>query len=101
VVQTEGGDFVGLTMYYFREGEWRGRVVHLAFTGVIETFRGCGLSLAISKAAASHFGNAGCRGISTHIYRDNPPPLVFARRQGFQESGTSPQGGVTLFLPLP
>ncbi len=71
-------------MYYFREGEWRDRVIHEAFCGVVSEYRGQGLADSMRAAAAEHFTIGGLNGISTHIDHDNLPSLRSAERQGFR-----------------
>lgn len=85
VTETPKGEFVGINMYYFREREWRDRLVHEAFIGVAASHRGQGLSNAMRAAAAANFTDGGVHGISTHIERGNTPSWRSAQRQGFHE----------------
>jgi len=100
VVETPAREFVGFNMYYFREGEWLDRVVHEAFIGVVEEFRGRGLANAMRSAAAGHFRGSGLHGISTSIHRDNAPSWHSAQREGFREVGGERTDKPLLIRPL-
>ena len=100
VCETAAGEFVGLNMYYFREGEWRNQIVHSAFNGVLENYRRRGLSNGMRAAAAANFTGGGVRGISTLIDRRNVPSWRAAQRQGFREVAAQPDGKSLLIRVL-
>lgn len=100
VVESTAGDFAGFTMYYFREGEWRHGIVHEAFIGVVEQYRGHGLADRLRHCAATDLAAGGVRGISTQIDHDNAPSLRSARRQGFRQIGTDNLGKLRLLRTL-
>jgi len=100
VVETATGHFVGFTMHYFREGEWRRGIVHNAFISVSREYRGRGLGGALQAAAVEGFAAGGMKGVSTQVDRANPASLRMFLRQGFREAGVSDDGKLQLLRRL-
>lgn len=100
VAETADGEFVGLNMYYFREPEWRSRVVHEAFYGVVPDYRRRGISDSMRDAAAAHFRDSGIEGISAEIERDNTPSWRASERRGYRVVGSPLSEKPLLIRPL-
>jgi len=93
------GNLAGFDMFYFREDE-PSDVIHEAFIGVSERFRGRGISSALRRSAVEHFGGAGLRAISSRISQDNDRSLQSARSVGFEivPNSSAERGGGQLLL---
>jgi hypothetical protein len=65
------GKIAAFQILYFLENESNNGIIHESFIGVLEPYRGSGLSGKLRHQTILHFKNSIITGISTNIYIDN------------------------------
>ncbi len=78
--ETGPGDWVGLTQFGFQENT---NVGWTFFTGVLSTYRGRGIALALKLRAIDAARARGCPLITTENHEDNAPMRAINRKLGF------------------
>ena len=75
---------VGIDVFYFNSRDFKEFTIHEGFIGVLSEFEGKGIATQMRKLAKEHFRNAGFKGISTRISKDNLASLNSAKKLGFE-----------------
>jgi RimJ/RimL family protein N-acetyltransferase len=83
VAKDETGQLLGFQLFYFRETEWRKKIIHEAYIGLKPAAQGAGLGSAMRALALAHFQRNGIAAISTRITADNLGSLKSAEKAGW------------------
>lgn len=75
---------VGMDMYYLNPRDLSDGTIHEGFIGVLPESEGQGIATQMRKLAKNHFRNAGFKGISTRISKNNLGSLNSAKKLGFE-----------------
>lgn len=75
---------VGMDMYYLNPRDFKENTIHEGFIGVIPECEGRGIATQMRILAKEHFRDAGFRGISTRISKNNLGSLNSAKKLGFE-----------------
>lgn len=75
---------VGMDMYYLNPRDFSDGTIHEGFIGVMPDFEGQGIATRMRILAKEHFRDAGFRGISTRISKNNLGSINSAKKLGFE-----------------
>lgn len=75
---------VGMDMYYLNPRDLSDGTIHEGFIGVLPESEGQGIATQMRKLAKNHFRDAGFKGISTRISKNNLGSLNSAKKLGFK-----------------
>jgi len=75
---------VGMNMYYLNPRDFSDDTIHEGFIGVMPESEGQGIATQMRILAKEHFRDAGFRGISTRISKNNLGSLNSAKKLGFE-----------------
>ena len=75
---------VGMNMYYINPRDFSDGTIHEGFIGVMPESERQGIATRMRKLAKEHFRDAGFRGISTRISKNNLGSINSAKKLGFE-----------------
>jgi len=75
---------VGINIYYLNPRDFSDGTIHEGFIGVMPESEGQGIATQMRNLAKEHFRNAGIKGISTRISKNNLGSLNSAKKLGFE-----------------
>ena len=86
LVKDESGEVIAFQMFYFKADEINRKILHEAFIGVRNEYRGNSLATKLRLFSKSQFQKSSISKISSNIPKDNSPSLRSALKSGFYVS---------------
>ncbi|MFT6867488.1 MAG: GNAT superfamily N-acetyltransferase [Cyclobacteriaceae bacterium] len=88
IVAEDGGEIVGMSMYYYRYSTWKGKRLYLEDLVVTESRRGTGIGKMLFERTVEIGKETDCTGMMWQVLDWNEPAINF-----YQEYGTKMDSG--------